>query len=216
MPDYSVSVDKIIKMPDSQKIMILGAVIAAIIGAYIYLIHMPNMKIEQAKQAELTTLQAKYEEQQKVLSDLPKFKKELADMELQLAESLKLLPNTREIPNLLTNISTLARECGLEILLFQPQAELAKDFYADIPVEMKVIGKYHNMGYFCDRVSKLNRIVNISDILMKATRGKGKGNIQPGTLEASFEAITFKFIEKAKGSADKKDNQKSRRRRKRK
>lgn len=197
-----ISLETIIKLPNSQKLMILGGVIAAIIGAYVYFVHMPKRQELAQRHEQLTKLQAKYEEQKKVLANLPKFEKELQHMELQLAESLKQLPNTREIPSLLTNISTLAQDSGLDILLFQPKPEGNKGFYAEIPVEMKVYGRYHNLGYFFDHISKLNRIVNISDIDIKGQKTKAKSPNEAGTLEASFKAITFKFIEqKAKESA---------------
>lgn len=202
-----ISAETIIKLPNTQKFLILGAVIIAIIGSYIYFIESPSRETLKHKQEELTKLQAKYNEQQKVLANLPKFKEELNKLELELAESLKLLPNTREIPSLLTNISVLAQECGLEILLFQPKLEEVKGFYADIPVDMKIFGKYHDLGYFFDRISKLNRIVNISNIQMKSKKAK---DVKPGSLEASFKAITFKFIEKAKDIGKKKGRKKSR------
>ncbi len=207
MADFSL--DTIIKLPNSQKLLVLGAAIAVIIGAYVYFIHMPARVKLQQHQEQLTKLQAQYEEQQKVLANLPKFRKELQQMELKLQESLKQLPNTREIPSLLTNISTLARECGLEIILFQPKPESNKGFYAEIPVEMNVFGRYHNLGYFFDRVSKLNRIVNISNLKMKAHKSKSK-TTQRGSLEASFQAVTFKFIEQKKAT---KSGQKKRRKR---
>jgi type IV pilus assembly protein PilO len=189
-----IPIDKIIKLPNQQKFLILGAVIAAVVGSYIYFIEMPARETLKAKQQNLTKLQAKHNEQKKVLANLPRFKKELAYLQIKFEESLKQLPNTREIPSLLTNISNLARDCGLEIFLFQLKPEVSKGFYADIPVDMKVTGKYHNLGYFFDRLSKLNRIVNISDILMSSTKAK---DAEPGSLEASFKAVTFKFIEKA-------------------
>lgn len=189
-----IPIDKIIKLPNQQKFLILGAVIAAVVGSYIYFIEMPSRETLKSKQQNLTKLQAKHNEQKKVLANLPKFKKELTDLQIKFEESLKQLPNTREIPSLLTNISNLARDCGLEIFLFQLKPEVSKGFYADIPVDMKVTGKYHNLGYFFDRLSKLNRIVNISDILMRSKKAK---DAEPGSLEASFKAVTFKFIEKA-------------------
>jgi type IV pilus assembly protein PilO len=85
---------------------------------------------------------------------------------------------------------------------------VSKGFYADIPVDMKVTGKYHNLGYFFDRLSKLNRIVNISDILMSSTKAK---DAEPGSLEASFKAVTFKFIEKATDIGKKKGRKRKKR-----
>ena len=203
-----ISVDTIVKLPNTQKIMVLGAVIAVIVGLYIWLIELPSRETLKARQADLTKLQAKHNEQKKVLANLPKFEKELNDLQASFEESLKLLPNTREIPSLLTNISTLAQDCGLSISLFQPKPEVAQDFYADIPVEMKVTGKYHDLGYFFDAVSKLSRIVNISGIKIKSKSSRGKKDAKSGTLEASFKAVTFKFLEKKAEASGKKKGRK--------
>lgn len=205
------SLDKITRIPNTQKLMILLAVIAALIGSYLYLIHFPSRETLRQKNEELGKLQAKYDEQQKVLSNLPKFREELRNLEAQLAESLKLLPNTREIPSLLTNISMLAQECGLEIMLFQPQAEVSKGFYADIPVEMEVSGKYHNLGYFFEKISKLNRIVNVSEISISGQKLK-KAKTDVGSIDAEFNATTFKFIEKAAESDTQKKDRPRRKR----
>lgn len=210
MADFSV--DSFSKIPNNQKLMLLGGLIAAVIGSYIYFIHMPSQEKLMLTREQLTKVQAKYNEQQKVLADLPKFERELKKLELKFANSLKLLPNTREIPSLLTNISTLAQDSGLEILLFEPKPEQVRDFYAEIPVNMTVLGDYHNVGYFFDKVSKLNRIVNISAIKIDSKRAKRKGTTGPN-LESSFKAVTFKFIEKEKAGGKKKDRKKGRKRR---
>ncbi len=208
MPD--ISVDTIIKLPAGKKALILCGIIAAITGLYINLIHMPLKDTLLVTQDQLTKIQTQYEEQQKVLADLPRFEKELKNLEAKFNQSLKLLPNTREIPSLLTNISTLAQESGLNIMLFQPKPEQQRDFYAEIPVEMKVSGKYHNLGYFFDKVSKINRIVNISDITIKTKKSKNR-EANRFNLESSFKAVTFKFVEKEKRSDKKKKRRRKRR-----
>lgn len=187
----AISTQTILNLPASQKVCIIAGLILAICGSYYMLSFKPAREEITNLNGELTKLQTKYNEQKKILANLPRFKQELKDLQLKFEESLKLLPNTREIPSLLTNISNLARESGLTILLFQPKPELNKGFYAEIPVEMEVQGKYHDLGRFADRISKLERIVNISNIEMTSARSR---EAEPGTLEASFNATTFKFI----------------------
>ena len=188
-----ITVDTILKLPKLQKIAILGGIIGVILGLYIYLIYIPRYETLNSRKAELTKLQVKLDEQKKIVADLPRFEKEIAALEAQFKEALTLLPNTREIPSLLTNISNLARDCGLEILLFQPKPEVPESFYAQIPVDMKTLGKYHDLGRFFDRISKLPRIVNILDIAI-ISKAPGK-NEATGNLDASFKAVTYKFIE---------------------
>lgn len=196
-----ISVDSIIKLPDTQKALILGGIIAAMVGLYVYISYLPNSETLSAKRDKLAQLQAELNEQKKVVADLPRFEKELKEMEGKFKEALTLLPDKREIPSLLTNISNLARNSGLEILLFQPKAEIPKSFYADIPVEMEITGKYHDLGLFFDRISKLPRIVNISGISMKQEKSKKTAGLTK--LNASFQALTFKFLEEKKPSGKK-------------
>ncbi len=190
----SLSLDTIIKLPQSQKLAIVAVLILVLAGGYYYLLYAPAQEKLELLNAELTKLQAQHNEQQKILANLPQFKQELKDLQVTFDESLKLLPNTREIPSLLTSISKLAQESGLKILLFQPRPELNKGFYAEIPVEMKVEGKYHDFGYFCDSISKLERIVNINNMHLSTPRQMRRTEGYPANLEASFSAVTFKFI----------------------
>ncbi len=210
MPDFSLNT--FFRLQNNQKLMLLGAVLTAVIGSYIYFVYAPLNDKLTLTQEELTKLQSKYNEQQKVLADLPKFEKEIKELEVKFKNSLKLLPNTREIPSLLTNISTLAQDSGLNILLFQPKPEQTKGFYAEIPVEMKVSGKYHNVGYFFDKVSKLNRIVNICEITIDSKQRK-RNKSRNFNLLASFKAVTFKFVEKEKTSGKNKNRKKRKKKR---
>jgi len=198
-----VNFDTILKLPQKQKIALLAAVILIMVGLYIYLSVMPSLSALNDRQEELAKKQKELLELKKVVADLPRFEKELQQIEAQFKEALTLLPNTREIPSLLTNISNLARDCGLEILLFQPKPEVMENFYAQIPVEMKILGKYHDLGVFFDRVSKLPRIVNILDITMDRKAVQSKSGADPGILNASFKAVTYKFVE-VKQDSDKK------------
>ena len=84
-----------------------------------------------------------------------------------------LLPKESEIPKLLTDISALGRNAGLDFLTFKPLADIPKDFYAEIPVTINVRGPYHNMGYFFDQVSKLARIVSVSNVKMSSPKKEG-------------------------------------------
>jgi len=198
-----LNLDKIFKLPLAQKVIILIAVNIILLGLFYYMFYESKLEESSTLQEELTKLQAKHAEQKKVIADLPKWRKENEELKVKFKELLKLLPNTKEIPTLLTNISNLAQDCGLEILLFQPQNEVVKGFYADIPVDMQVLGDYHNIGHFFDKVSKLKRIVNISDLTISTGKKKRTDSDKP-KLNSKFKVITFKFIEKDTSSVKKK------------
>jgi type IV pilus assembly protein PilO len=110
---------------------------------------------------------------------------------------MKSLPEKEEIPSLLSNISLSGQDAGLEFVLFQPKKEVKKDFYAEIPVAIKVTGKYHNVALFFDKVARLPRVVNIRNIMM--TPGKGNEKLSTGCT-----AVTYKFIDRPKKKSNKK------------
>jgi type IV pilus assembly protein PilO len=198
MADAGQIVDKFLKLSDYQKLFLLGALIALLAVGYYYGIHAPKVLVLESKQQELIKLNAKHSEQVRVLANLENFKQELRGMQAQFEEALKQLPNSSEIPALLSNISALAQESGLEIQLFKPAPEIAKGFYANIPVAMEVKGNYHDIGYFFYKVSNLDRIVNIENISMKPAQKKSKSSQIDNRLDAKFSTVTFKFIEEAK------------------
>jgi type IV pilus assembly protein PilO len=103
----------------------------------------------------------------------------------------------------LSSISQSGRDAGLDFLLFQPQAEKNKDFYAEIPVSIKITGNYHNVALFFDKVARLSRIVNIDDIKMTSTKGNAN-------LITSCKAVTYRFVEKKVEPASSKKKKKKR------
>ena len=125
--------------------------------------------------------------------DSAKLKKQLDGLNIMLKKAVAQLPDRKEIPELLSSISGRAREAGLEILIFRPQAENLRDFYAEIPVDIVVRGGFHNVVTFFDEVGRLNRLVNIRNIEMRNPEVKGtKMSVQTLT-----QAVTFRFLDKA-------------------
>ena len=121
-------------------------------------------------------------------SQLDKFTKELAEAERSFKLAMQALPDKKEIPSLLANISQSGHDAGLEFLLFEPKPEQLMNFYAEIPVEMQVKGGYHDVGHFFEAVAGLPRIVNIRDITMAP-------KIAGEPLVTSCKAVTYKFVE---------------------
>ena len=192
----NTALNKIIKLPNSQKIAMLLFLLASMVAAYVYYVFIPQRDYYKSQKESMLKLEEKYNEQQRILANLPRFQQELKMLQLAFEDALKMLPNAREIPNLITSISTNAQEAGLEILLFQPKPEISKDFYAQIPVQMKVTGRYPQIGVFFDKLSKLPRIINIEDLQILSRQTKEKKSSSVILLDASFNATTFKFIEK--------------------
>ncbi len=121
-----------------------------------------------------------------------KLQAELDATEARFEETATLLPKEKEIPSLLTNISALGRGSGLDFLTFKPGPDVLKDFYSEIPVDIKVRGPYHNMGIFLDQVSKLDRIVTVSNINMGGPRQEGSEML----LNSNCRLVTYRFTNK--------------------
>ena len=139
-----------------------------------------NARIERIRKRNLT-------------KDSAKLKEQLDEFNQMLRKAVAQLPDRKEIPELLSSISSKAREAGLEILIFRPQAENLRDFYAEIPVDIVVRGGFHNVVTFFDEVGRLNRLVNIRNIEMRNPEVKGTKM----SVQTSTQAITFRFLDEA-------------------
>jgi type IV pilus assembly protein PilO len=126
-------------------------------------------------------------------ANLPKLRQDLQEWSAKLKLAVAQLPDSKEIPDLLSNVSTKAREAGLEILLFRPRAENFRDFYAEIPVDVVVKGGFHNAVAFFDEVGKLNRLVNIDNIDLKNPKISG----DHVSLDITTLATTYRFLDEA-------------------
>jgi len=131
-----------------------------------------------------------------ITRDHQKFKEQVTTLNEELKKALSQLPNEKEIPEILKNITSLGKESNLEFTLFRPKAEESQQFYAKVPIELTVLGSYHNTGIFFDKVSKLPRIINVVDFNM--TRAKDiKGRVETEILiKTSCLVNTYRFIEK--------------------
>jgi type IV pilus assembly protein PilO len=199
-----ITIDSIVRLPRLQKVGMLCGAVALILGLYWFLVYRDYSAKLDARQAILTKKQQELNEQMVILADLPKFRKETADMKGKRQKALEQLPNEKDIDKLLEDISSLAIESGLEILLFKPQQEVKRNFYAEIPVELKLSGGYHDLALFYDKIASLPRIVNVSDMLIEKPQEVDGRNI----LQASCTAKTYKFIEEKPGEQDKQDKKK--------
>lgn len=187
----NINLDIIMKRPIEQKILILVGVLVFIFLIYLWLGYLPKRKELALQEGELKKQETKLNQLKGIASDLPKFKEEVQKLEERLKEALVKLPNKAEIPSFLLDISNQGKEAGLEFNLFKPKSEVKKGLYAEVPVEVKVKGTYHEIGTFFDRVSKLPRIVNIRDIKLGGAKESGGRWV----LESAFEAVIFRFLE---------------------
>ncbi|TYO99958.1 type IV pilus assembly protein PilO [Geothermobacter ehrlichii] len=187
------TVEKILKLPAYQRVLLLFLVLALIVGAFVWFLFLPQQDELKRLQAENQRLQVRLQQDQRIANNLPKFRAEYEKMKKRLEEALTELPNRQEIPSLLTSIAAVAKDNGLDVVRFQPGGEVNRGFYAEVPVSLRLSGTYHQVALFSYAVSKLPRIVNLHNLSLKPARGKGGQTI----LDISCTAVTFRFVEKA-------------------
>lgn len=195
-------VEKFLKIPLYQRLLMVLGIMAVIGVGFYFLLFQPKMKEYNALVTKSSELQAEIVQKKSIADNLPKFKEEYGKMQKMLEESLKELPNDKEIPQLLMTIASLAKQNRLDIKKFDPSAETPRDFYAEVPVVLSLIGTYHDTGKFFFDVSEMPRIVNIGNIKVKPVAGsKGADKIQ---LTIDCQATTYRFLSaEEKGQAKK-------------
>ena len=182
------TIDKIGKLSKLYKILLCLGLFILLVGPFVYFSFLPKISNITALKKEHTTLETRLATAKAKANRLKYFQAKLKDAELEFKIVMKKLPEKKEIPALLSSVSQSGRDAGLEFLLFQPEPEQNKDFYAEIPVSIKVTGNYHNVALFFDKVARLSRIVNIDDIKMHSTKGNTN-------LITSCKAVTYRFVE---------------------
>jgi len=199
--------DSILKLPTQKKVLILVVLLCVIAGLYLYAFFIPRQDELKVAKGELDKLRKELIVNKDIVRDLQKFKEQVEKLNEELKNALTQLPNEKEIPEILKNISSLGKESNLEFTLFRPKPEEPQQFYAKVPIDLVVLGSYHNTGVFFDKVSKLPRIINVVDFNM--TRAKDiKGKNEPEILvKTSCMINTYRFIEKK--SEEKKSEKKA-------
>lgn len=185
---------RVIDMTTAQKVLIFALTYLLLCVGFYYLRYKPQAERIQSLQTEIAGQAKKLAELKQAASQAQALEAEVAKMEEEFGQLLKLLPDQREIHGLLENISRIASQSGLEQISFQPQAEQPQEFYAVIPVRLELTGSYHELGVFLDRVSKLDRIVKVENLVL--TRLK-----QAPKLQVGCTVMTYRFIEKAEPKA---------------
>jgi type IV pilus assembly protein PilO len=164
---------------------------ALIFGAVSWRVLQPMRDQLAAGQQQLADLQTKIQEGRAAKQQLPKFREEVHQLEMELDKLLRILPARRNTPDLLRRIRSLAEQGDFALRRFTPGQLSDKEFFSEWPIAVSVEGGYHNLALFFDRISRFSRIINIEDLSISALPGP-KGT---HTLAASFNAKTFVYKE---------------------
>jgi len=168
-------------------LLIIVAVISAV---YWYFFWSPKAEELVRAQNKLKQEEVKVREYEAIAAELPKFEKEYKRLENEFELVSRKLPKEKEIPALIDGVYSEIAASNLDSIIFAPQPQVTKEIYAEIPVEMEVIGTYFNLADFFDRISRLPRIVNVRDLQLT------RNDIRGGTviLNAKFNVVTFRLL----------------------
>lgn len=179
-------------MPRTTQIVVF-AVLAAGIAALGYAYFLRGL-IEQraALRAEVRQLEITVAQVTAVQSQLDRFKAEVALLDERLAELRRILPDTKETPQILRSVQDMAAASNLKIMKFDPQPVTSHEFYTDWPITLEVQGSYNALGSFFEKVGRFTRVVNVDNIKIKGI----DGSTDPSrTLTSNCTAVTFVFRE---------------------
>ncbi len=184
-------------MPKRQLSLLLGLVAVGFLLMWWYLLFQPAWDKRDRLQTQLAGLEQQLFQKKRIAANLPQLEAEIKQLQERLKASVARLPEEKEIPTLLTQVNSLGEESGLAFTLFRPQGAVKKDFYAEVPIQVRVEGSFHALGAFFDRIGKMERIVNIGALSVAPAPATGPGGRRRGpdmTIIADFSATTFTFV----------------------
>jgi type IV pilus assembly protein PilO len=171
------------------KAVVIAFVVIAILGAgYWFMIKDKRADLDNRERVE-TQLKQEFREKQQKSANLEAYERQLEEMEEMLASMLQQLPSRTEMPALLVDISRTAQGSGIDNELFEPRAEIMRDFYAEQPISVRMVGTYHEFGTFVSSVAALSRVVILTmrDISLQPVEG--------GRLRLEGTVTTYRYLD---------------------
>jgi type IV pilus assembly protein PilO len=185
------ALDPLLRLPLQGQLGVSALIAALIIGGFWYMWWKPKTEEQAQKQQELASLQQEIRKLEAAAAKLDQFKNEVALLEARLERLKQVLPSEKQTPDLMRKVQSMASESSLAVKAFNPGATQNQEFYQEWPINVVVDGTYHNLGMFFDRVSRLSRLVNISDVKINSQSNPTAIN----TITATCTATTYVFIE---------------------
>ena len=195
----NLQIDDVIRWPVKTKIIVI-AIIVLVLGilAWIDFIAPENDQYSQLKAKEYS-LKIQVRQKQLLAASLPAYQAQIREMNRRFQDFLQQLPNRTQIPSLLDDVTLAGRSRGLDFELFQPTGEVNKNFYAKIPVKLKVVGTYSDIGRFAAAVAAMPRIVTINNIDIARMPDAGATNIAKAQaaqkLVMQCTATTYRYLD---------------------
>lgn len=176
--------------PAPLKAILLLIVFGLVLGGgYWFLIKDEYLRLEQVDRKE-ADLREQYESKAHRVANLDIYKQQMVEMEETFGALVRQLPSDTEVPGLLEDVTNTALGNGLDLQQIQLQTEIQRDFYVELPINISVIGEYHELGSFVSSVAALPRIVTLHDFEITPVESAGKG---PAQLAMKVVAKTYRY-----------------------
>lgn len=186
-------------LPMPVKLVLLGVLAIILIGLGYWFLWSPQIDdLDQAKAKEQELRQTFLSKKAQAIK-VDAYKQQMIDIEKTFGALLKQLPDKSQMDGLLTDINQAGLGRGLEFDLFKPGQETIADFYAEMPIQIKIKGNYHDVGAFATDISKLSRIVTLNDLNILPLNKDVKDSIL--TMEAT--AKTYRYLDSSEIAAKK-------------
>ena len=170
----------------AKAFIVLLLCVGVAVGWYYFNTEQQLIDLDTVEKKELS-LRSEFESKQAKAVNLEKYKKQLEEMKQSFGAMLRQLPNKTEVADLLVDVSQTGLAAGLEFELFDPQDEVPREFYAELPIKLQVFGDYHELGNFISGLAALPRIVTIHDVTVTPRSGN--------VLVMSATAKTYRYLE---------------------
>jgi len=186
-------------LPWPVKGVLLGVLFVLVVAAGYWFLWSPSLdELDQAKSKE-AELRNTFLAKKGQAINLDAYKQQMVDVEKTFGALLRQLPDKSQMDGLLTDINQAGLSRGLDFELFKPNQEVVSEFYAEMPIAIKVIGTYHDLGAFATEISKLSRIVTINDVSISPANKDAKDS------KLAMEAIakTYRYLDASEVAARK-------------
>ena len=183
-------------LPMPVKAVLLAVVFVVLLGLGYYFLLSPALESLDQEQAKEQQLRDVFLAKKSQAINLEAYRAQMVEIEKTFGALLKQLPDKSQIDGLLTDINQAGLSRGLEFELFKPGSEMQAEFYAEMPIAIKVLGTYHDLGAFASDISRLSRIVTISNVSVQPQGGKDAKLVNvSGVLAMEAVAKTYRYLD---------------------
>jgi len=191
--------EKLEEIPKSRRFALYAIIPILVVVLFWNLFYSPTKAEVNRLKNNLKQEKRKLEKLKLAQKRLNKLNKEIKEIRQKFLRLSQLLPEEKEIPDVLSDVNALGNDTHLDFLLFEPQKEVAKNFYAEVPIRLLVEGEYLSVKSFLERISQLPRVVNVS----KLNLGKPKVKKDKIILKAEMQLVTYRFLSTSKSTQKK-------------